>query len=101
MSFEIDGTLYPDVDPPDRLESLGDRIDFLARLCGAWDFGILPDWETVIEVRKPQWREAVEATNMLSSPAYHLLRRWQGLGAVPFLGSVSPDIRDDPSLAFV
>jgi hypothetical protein len=35
----IDGALYPDVDPPKILADLTDRIDFLARLCAAWDFG--------------------------------------------------------------
>src|SRR5436309_5779213 len=42
----IDGTLYPDIDVPDELPTLGDRVDFLARLCSAWDFGLLPDRET-------------------------------------------------------
>ena len=41
----IDGALYPDVDPPERLEDLADRVDFLARLCAAWDFGVLPEIE--------------------------------------------------------
>ena len=38
----IDGALYPDVDPPDRLQGLDERVDFLARLCAAWSFGVLP-----------------------------------------------------------
>lgn len=45
----LDESLYPDVDPPDALRSLADRIDFLARLCGAWDFGILPEAATVMD----------------------------------------------------
>jgi hypothetical protein len=55
----IDGTLYPDTDVPDELPTLGDRVDFLARLCSAWDFGLLPDRETVEEIRRPDWLEAV------------------------------------------
>ena len=39
----IDGSLYPDQEPPRELRALGDRIDYLHRLCAAWDFGILPD----------------------------------------------------------
>lgn len=31
----LDGTLYPDKEPPDDLVTLADRIDFLARLCSA------------------------------------------------------------------
>jgi hypothetical protein len=97
----IDGTLYPDTDAPDRLESLSDRVDFLARLCSAWDFGILPYPETIQEVRGIQWREAVDATRLLTSPAYHLLRRWHGLPPLPYLGQQLAYIRDDPNLAHV
>jgi hypothetical protein len=74
MSSWIDGALYPDMNPPDTLETLADRMDFLARLCAAWDFGVLPYPETVAEVRRPEWREAVDACRLLTSPAYHLLR---------------------------
>ena len=45
MPSWIDGTLYPDTDVPDVVESFEDRIDFLSRLCGAWDFGVLPERE--------------------------------------------------------
>jgi hypothetical protein len=97
----IDGTLYPDTDAPDQLESLSDRVDFLARLCSAWDFGILPYPETVQEVRCTRWREAVDATRLLTSPAYHLLRRWHGLPPLPYLGQQLAYIRDDPNLAHI
>ncbi len=69
----IDGSLYPDVEPPQSIETLPDRIDFLARLCSAWDFGILPWPETITEVRRADWREAVDACRLLTSVAYHLL----------------------------
>jgi hypothetical protein len=101
MSFRIDGALYPDADPPASLDALGDRIDFLARLCGAWDFGVLPDWETVEEVRRASWREAIDAARMPTSPTYHLLRRWHRLPPLPFLGSVPREIADDPNLDYV
>lgn len=70
----IDGALSPDLDPPAALESLEDRVDFLARLCAAWDFGRLPDPQVVAEVRRPEWRAAVEACRLLTSPTYHLVR---------------------------
>jgi hypothetical protein len=98
VSFQIDGSLYPDTDPPSTLESLADRVDFLARLCGAWDFGLLPDWDTIAEVRRPLWKEAVEKCALLTSPTYHLLRKWHELPALPYLGSAPAYIKDDPYL---
>ena len=38
----IDGTLYPDTEAPEKLRGLADWVDFVARLCAAWDFGFLP-----------------------------------------------------------
>lgn len=101
MPSWIDGTLYPDRDPPEQLETLADRVDFLVRLCGAWDFGILPTAKTVEEVRHSEWREAVDATRLLTSPVYHLLRRWHDLTPLPFLGQELAYIRDDPNLKHV
>jgi hypothetical protein len=101
MESWIDGSLYPDVQPPEALEGLGERVDFLARLCGAWDFGILPEERTIMEIRRDSWRDAVEACRMLTSPAYHLLRRWHRLPEVPYLGQSLAYIREDPNLMFV
>lgn len=97
----IDGTLYPDCEVPDTLDSLPAQVDFLARLCAAWDFGLLPDKETIIEIRKDEWKQAVNVTRLLTSPAYHLLRRWHGLPSLPYLGQSIALIRDDPCLRFV
>lgn len=97
----IDGALYPDVEPPDELYTLSTRVDFLARLCAAWDFGILPDIDAIKEIRKPAWREAVDECRLLTSPAYHLLRRWHQLPELPYLGRQLAYIRDDPNLAYV
>lgn len=101
MPSWIDGSLYPDTDVPEEITTLEDRVDFLARLCGAWDFGILPEADTVAEIRRAEWRQSVEATNLLTSPAYHLLRKWHALPPVHFLGQEIAHIRDDPSLRFV
>ena len=99
--MKIDGSLFPDRDPPTELRTLGDRIDYLHRLCAAWDFGILPDAETIREIRATGWREAVDTCRFETSPAYHLLREWHGLERLPFLGSVPARISSDPSLEFV
>lgn len=97
----LDGTLYPDQEPPDELPALADRVDFLARLCSAWDFGLIPWPESIEEVRQPEWAEAVEVCRLLTSPAYHLLRRWHGLAPLPYLGQSLSYIRTDPFLQFV
>ena len=72
----LDTTLYPDVEPPEEMTTLADQVDFIARLCAAWDFGVVPYLETVTEIRQPRWREAVEGYRLLTSHTYHLLRRW-------------------------
>jgi hypothetical protein len=99
--FQIDGALYPDVEPPDRLNTLAEEIEFLARLCAAWDFGLLPDWEAVVEIRREAWQPAVDACRLLTSPTYHMLRQWHHLPRLPFLGSVPAYIRNDPNLVYV
>jgi len=101
MALQIDSSLYPDVEPPERLDTLGERIDFIARLCSAWDFGLLPDKETVAEIRRAEWREAIDACRLLTSPTYHLLRGWHKLPPLPYLGSVPAYIREDPCLEYV
>lgn len=72
LSSWIDGSLYPDTSPPAELNTLAEQVDFLARLCGAWDFGLLPKMDTVVEIRRPHWRKAVDACRLLTSPAYHI-----------------------------
>ena len=94
----LDGSLYPDADVPDSLDTLADRVDFIARLCSAWDFGLLPREATVTEIRREDWKPAVEACRLLTSPAYHLLRRWHGLLPLAYLGQQIAAIRDDPCL---
>jgi len=97
----LDGALYPDMDIPDVLETLPDRVDFLARLCSAWDFGLLPNANTIAEIRREDWGPVVEACRMLTSPAYHILRRWHGLLPLSYLGQLIAAIRDDPCLVQV
>ncbi len=101
MPSWIDGSIYPDTDVPDAVETLDERVDFLARLCAAWDFGVLPEAETVAEIRRGDWRPAVDACRLLTSPAYHLVREWHRLPELPYLGQELPYIRDDPNLAYI
>ncbi|MHB0876894.1 MAG: hypothetical protein ACYC5O_12720 [Anaerolineae bacterium] len=97
----LDGALYPDEPLPPTPLSSADRCDFLARLCSAWDFGVLPSTDTVEEVKRSHWRDTVETCRLLTSPAYHLLRRWHGLETLPYLGQQLAYIRDDPELEHV
>jgi len=62
---------------------------------------LLPDVEVVKELRKPEWREAIDACRLLTSPTYHLLREWHGLPPVPFLGSLPATILEDPNLEYI
>lgn len=97
----IDGSLYPDREVPATIDSLAERVDFLVRLCGAWDFGVLPSRETIAEIRRTEWSEAVDAARLLTSASYHLVRIWHGLPRLAYLGQQLAYIRDDPSLSFV
>ncbi len=101
MPSWIDGTLYPDMETPSELNTLAERVDFLSRLCSAWDFGLLPRQETVLEIRKSIWREAIDTCRLLTSPAYHLVRSWQGLPPLAYLGQRLAYIMDDPNLDYV
>lgn len=101
MPSWIDGTLYPDTDIPDRVDTVSDQVDFLARLCSSWDYGVLPEPVTVREIKRSRWRAAVEACRLLTSPSYHLVREWHGLSRLPYLGQEIPEIRDDPNLAYI
>lgn len=101
MPSWIDSTLYPDTEAPDQINTLAEQVDFLARLCAAWDFGLLPTAETIAEIRRPAWREAVDACRLLTSPAYHLLRRWHQLPELPYLGQRLSYIAEDPNLAYI
>ena len=101
MPSWIDGALYSDTEIPSSINDLPERVDFLARLCAAWDFGLLPKIETVNEIRRPTWRETVDQCRLLTSPAYHLVRSWHNLPALPYLGQELAYIRDDPNLAYV
>jgi hypothetical protein len=99
--FVPDGSLYPDCPPPVSFGTLEAKVDFIARLCGSWDFGVLPEAGTVREIRGPHWREAIDTCRLLTSPSYHLLRRWHRLPEAPFLGQSPAYIVNDPQFEHV
>jgi hypothetical protein len=45
--------------------------------------------------------ELVDHCRLLTSPTYHLVRKWHNLPVLAFLGSVPAYIREDPNLDFV
>lgn len=57
-----------------------------------------PTPETVAEIRKSGWRDALEKCRLLTSPSYHLLRDWHRLPPLPYLGRRLAYIADDPNL---
>ncbi|MEW5870473.1 MAG: hypothetical protein AB1894_14450 [Chloroflexota bacterium] len=101
MPSWIDGALYPDQETPKSLPTLAEQVDFLARLCSAWDFGLLPTADTIAQIRRPEWGPAVDACRLLTSPTYHLLRLWHGLPRLPYLGQKLAYISEDPNLRYV
>ena len=54
MQKWIDGALHSDWDVPESPDLLADRVDFLVRVCGAWEYGIPPYEETVQEIKPPE-----------------------------------------------
>jgi len=77
MTDALDRSVYPDVVPPATLVTDGDRADYLARICGAWDFGVVPTWDTINAFA--QWRDVFDRFPLPTSPAYAALRslfRW-------------------------
>lgn len=43
----LDYSVYPDLEQlPDTLDSPEQKADYPARVCGVWDFGIVPTAET-------------------------------------------------------
>ena len=97
----IDGSLYPDEEPPRVLDTVNQRMDFIARLCSAWDFGMLPIPETLQQILQPEWKEAVDETRLLTSFAYHLLRDLHHLEPLPYIGQGVPVVLNDVWLAKV
>lgn len=76
MSEIFDTSVYPDRDPPDNLDSLEEKADFLHRIVGAFDFGLVPEAATIRLLSG--WREVFDRFPLPGSPAYHALRSYFG-----------------------
>jgi hypothetical protein len=90
--MELDASLYPDIDtPPDRLETPGDKADYLHRVCSAMDFQILPDRATMEELAT--WKDIFDQYPLPASPAYRALRSmfgWEPVKVPPGMPAVRP-----------
>jgi hypothetical protein len=71
--MDIDGTVYPDLtEPPQELTTEYDKADYLARICGAWDFGVFPTPETFDLFAG--WRDIFDRFPQVDSPSYATFR---------------------------
>ncbi len=83
----IDHSVYPDLDnPPDVLETLEDKADYVQRICAAWDFHIHPEPET-FELFS-QWKDIFDVFPLPLSAAYHAFRMWFGWEPVAVPGDL-------------
>ncbi len=69
---KIDYSVYPDVERPIPLSTPGERADYLARICGAWDFGFLPT-EATFDLFNG-WRDIFDEFPLPHSPSYLAFR---------------------------
>jgi hypothetical protein len=73
----IDHSVYPDVEAlPEQLTTPAEKADYVHRICAAWDFGLVPEWETFDLFRG--WRDVFDRYSLPYSPAYHAFRAWFG-----------------------
>jgi hypothetical protein len=78
----IDHSVYPDLDnPPTTLRTAEEKADYVARICGAWDFDVVPTPETFSLLRT--WRDVFDRFPLLHSPAYAAFRTIFGWPQVP------------------
>jgi len=73
----IEHSVYPDLDePPERLETLEAKADYVQRICAAWDFHIHPEPETFELFSR--WKDVFDRFPLPLSTAYHAFRAWFG-----------------------
>jgi hypothetical protein len=78
----IDHSVYPDLDhPPDELPTAEDKADYVARICAAWDFDVVPTPETFTLFA--EWREVFDRFPLPHSPAYAAFRTIFGWPQLP------------------
>ncbi|MBM3881943.1 MAG: hypothetical protein FJ387_19845 [Verrucomicrobia bacterium] len=92
----IDAGLYPDREPPGRLDSPQEKADYLQRVCGAFDHGLPPTADTLRELR--QWKDVFDRFALPGSAAYHALRSlygWEDTPRLPYLTKPHYQVLDD------
>jgi hypothetical protein len=95
--IDIDYRVYPDLEePPEHLVTEAERADYVMRVCGAWDFGIMPTPATFTLFA--DWREVFDKFTLPASPAYHAFRDTYGWPEVETLQSAHYRFDDDLSL---
>ena len=68
MSDFIEQSVFPELDtPPARFETMAEKADYVARICGAWDFGIVPEAETFALFAG--WHDVFDLCPLPHSPA--------------------------------
>ncbi len=83
MSGEaIDYSVFPELDVlPTDFSTIEAQADYVARICGAWDFGVIPTRDTFALFSS--WRHAFDAFPVPASSAYAAFRSWYGWPPVP------------------
>ena len=89
----IDGSVYPDLDEPlTVLTTPEEQADYVARICGAWDFGIMPEQETFQLFRG--WRAVFDRFPLMHSPAYAAFRDLFGWPPIPGMSVLRADYEE-------
>lgn len=71
--MKLDHSVYPDLDsPPRELATPEEKADYLHRICGQWDYGIVPEPETFAQFA--QWKDIFDRFPVRHSAAYHTFR---------------------------
>jgi hypothetical protein len=80
--MDLDLTVYPDLEnPPTELTTNEDRADYVARICGAWDFGVFPTPATFMLFE--EWRDIFDRFPLVDSPAYATFRMLNNWPPIP------------------
>lgn len=68
----IDYSVYPDADVLPVIVTDEEQADYVHRICGAWDFGIVPTSATFTLFA--EWRDIFDRFQLPDSLAYHAFR---------------------------
>jgi hypothetical protein len=82
--MHIDYSVYPDLDTQPSLDTDEDKADYIQRICAAWDYGIMPDANTVELFSR--WRDIFDRFPLETSASYAAFRA--AFGWPPLRGSI-------------